>query len=131
MNSTNHAMGNRVPVVTHAHAEGIHTNLNAAHPFHVPVHGGSQVGTYDHDGYFFMPRNESLYGPFGPSPTEIQRRFQMMDERVKAIESRRTFSLKAVDMCLVPGVKIPANIKVPTFENYKGATCRKTHIRNY
>ncbi|KAI5383969.1 hypothetical protein KIW84_071090 [Lathyrus oleraceus] len=111
MNATNPAVGNGVPVVTHAHAEGVPTNLNVTHTFHVLVHGGSQVGADDRDGDFFMPRNEYMYEPFGPSPTELERRFQMMDERVRAIEGPSTFGLEAADMCLVSGVKIPAKFK--------------------
>lgn len=65
-NATNPIMGNGVPIVTQAHAEGISTNLNVAHTYHVPVHGGSQAGIEDHEGDFFMPRNESMYKPFGP-----------------------------------------------------------------
>ncbi|XP_050891993.1 uncharacterized protein LOC127097532 [Lathyrus oleraceus] len=131
MNATNPVMGNGAPIVTDANAEGVPTNLNVTHTFHVPVHGGSQVGTDDHDGDFFMPRNESVYEPFGPSSTELERRFQMMDERVRAIEDPSTFGLEAANMCLVLGVKIPYKFKVHTFEMYKGDTCPRTHIRSY
>lgn len=82
--------------------------MDASHTFHVPVHGGSQDGVDDHDGDIFVPRNELLYEPFGPSPIELERKFRMMDERVKAIEGSSTFGLDVVDMCLVPGVRIPA-----------------------
>lgn len=78
-----------------------------------------------------MPKNESLYEPFGPPPIELERRFRMMDERVKAIEGLSIFGLEVADMCLVPGVKIPAKFKVHAFEKYKAATCPKTHIRSY
>ncbi|KAI5428021.1 hypothetical protein KIW84_033146 [Lathyrus oleraceus] len=65
-NATNPIMGNGVLIVTQAHAKGMSTNLNAAHTYHVHVHGGSQAGTEDHEGEFFMPRNESMYKPFRP-----------------------------------------------------------------
>ncbi|XP_050916261.1 uncharacterized protein LOC127131378 [Lathyrus oleraceus] len=54
-----------------------------------------------------------------------------MDKRVRAIEGPNTFGLEAADMCLVPGVNIPAKFKVPTFEKYQGTTCPNTHIRSY
>lgn len=44
-----------------------------------------------------------MYEPFGPSPTELERRFRMMDKRVRAIEGPSTFGLEVADMCLVPG----------------------------
>lgn len=130
-NVSNPVMGNKVPVVTHAHIEGVPTNVNAAHTVHIPVHGGSHVGAYDHDGDFFVPINECLYEPFGPSPAELERMSRMMDERVKGNEAPRTFGIEAADMCLVLGVNILAKFKVPTFEKYKGVTCPKTHIRSY
>lgn len=130
-NVINPIMGNGVSFVTHAHAEGMPTNLNVAHTYHVPIHGGSQAGTEDHDGDFFMPRNESMYDPFGPPQTELERKLKMMDERVRAIEGPNTFAMEAADMCLVPRVKILAKFKVPTFEEYQGTTCPKTHIRSY
>ena len=34
-------------------------------------------------------------------------------------------------MCLVPGIKISAKLKVPNFERYKGINCPKTHVRAY
>lgn len=81
-------MGNGVPIVTQAHAEGMPTNLNVAHTYHVPIHGGSQAGTEDHDGDFFVPRNESVYEPFGPPQIVLERKLKMMDERVRATSSK-------------------------------------------
>ncbi|XP_050919589.1 uncharacterized protein LOC127137147 [Lathyrus oleraceus] len=131
VNATNHIMGNGVPIVTQAHAEGMPTNLNVAHTYHVPIHRGSQAGTEDHDGLFFVPRNESVYEPFRPPQAELERKLKMMDERVRAIEFPNTFGLEAADMCLVIGVNIPAKFKVLTFEKCQGSTCPKTHMRFY
>lgn len=78
-----------------------------------------------------MPRNESVYEPFGPPQNELERKLKMMDERVRAIEGPNTFGLEAADMCLVPGFKIPAKFKVPAFKKYQGNTCPKTHVRSY
>ncbi|XP_050891021.1 uncharacterized protein LOC127096503 [Lathyrus oleraceus] len=73
----------------------------------------------------------TMYEPFGPPQTELERKLKMMDERVRAIKGPNTFGLEAADMCLVPGIKIPAKFKVPAFEKYQGNTCPKTHIRSY
>lgn len=66
MNAANPIIGNGIPIINQAHVEGMPNNLNVAHTYHVPIQGGSQAGTEDHDGDFFMPRNESVYEPFGP-----------------------------------------------------------------
>ncbi|KAI5419245.1 hypothetical protein KIW84_043426 [Lathyrus oleraceus] len=66
MNAANPIIGNGIPVINQAHVEGMPNNPNDAHTYHVPIQGGSQAGTEDRDGDFFMPRNESVYEPFGP-----------------------------------------------------------------
>ncbi|KAI5423963.1 hypothetical protein KIW84_030257 [Lathyrus oleraceus] len=53
-------MANGALVVTQVPPDGVPTNLNAAHTFHVPVHGGSPTGADDHDDDFFVPRVESI-----------------------------------------------------------------------
>ncbi|XP_050889426.1 uncharacterized protein LOC127094663 [Lathyrus oleraceus] len=131
MNVANPIIGNGISVINQAHVEGMPNNPNVAHTYHVPIQGGSQAGIEDHDGDFFMPRNESVYEPFGPPQNEYERKLKMMDERVRAIEGPNTFGLEAADMCLVPGIKIPAMFKVPAFEKYQGNTCPKTHVRSY
>ncbi|XP_050909396.1 uncharacterized protein LOC127123192 [Lathyrus oleraceus] len=47
------------------------------------------------------------------------------------MESTDALGLDAVEMCLVPGVVIPAKFKVPDFEKYKGSNDPRTHIRAY
>lgn len=131
MNDANPIIGNEIPITNQTHVEGMPNNPNATHTYHVPIQGGSQDGTEDHDGDFFMPRNESMYEPFGPPQNELERKLKMMDERVRAIEGPNTFELEAADMCLVPMIKILAKFKVPAFEKYQGNTCPKTHVRSY
>ncbi|XP_050896973.1 uncharacterized protein LOC127103781 [Lathyrus oleraceus] len=74
---------------------------------------------------------DSVYEAFGPSPIDLERRFQMMEERFKAMQGPVTFGLDAADMCLVPDVKIPPKFKVPSFERYQGVTCPNNHIRAF
>ncbi|XP_050897288.1 uncharacterized protein LOC127104124 [Lathyrus oleraceus] len=131
MNAANPIIGNGVPIANQTHVEGMPNNPNVANTYHVPIHGGSQAGTEDHDRDFFMHRNESVYEPFGPPQNELERKLKMMDERVRAIEGPNTFGLEAADMCLVLWIKIPDKFKVPTFEKYQGNTCPKTHVRSY
>ncbi|KAI5396865.1 hypothetical protein KIW84_062916 [Lathyrus oleraceus] len=98
MSAANPITGNGIPIANQTHVEGMPTNPNAAHTYHVLIHGGSQAGTEDHDGYFFMHRNESVYEPFGPPQTELERKLKMMDERVRAIEGPNTFGLEAIEV---------------------------------
>ncbi|XP_050902843.1 uncharacterized protein LOC127115307 [Lathyrus oleraceus] len=80
---------------------------------------------------FFTTKADSVHEAFGPAPADIERRFQMMEERFKAMQGPDTFGLDPADMCLVPDVKIPPKFKVPSFEKYQGITCPKTHIRAF
>lgn len=82
MNAANPIIGNGIPIANQTHVEQMPNNPNAAHTYHVPIHGGSQAGTEDHDGDFFMPRNELVYESFGPPQNELERKLKMMDERV-------------------------------------------------
>ncbi|XP_050909002.1 uncharacterized protein LOC127122757 [Lathyrus oleraceus] len=127
----NPAVGNGVPVVSQPPPEGIPINRNTANTFHISSQGGSQADVDDHNETFFMPKAQSMYDAYKPSPTDIDMKLHLMEERFKEIEGPSTFGLDAADMCLVPGVKIPTKFKVPRFEKYKGITYPKTHIRSF
>lgn len=47
------------------------------------------------------------------------------------MEGSNAIGLDAAEMCLVPGIVIPAKFKVLNFEKYKGASDPRTHIRVY
>ncbi|KAI5441646.1 hypothetical protein KIW84_010921 [Lathyrus oleraceus] len=47
------------------------------------------------------------------------------------IRGKDLFGKSAVELCLVPGVKIPVKFKVPDFEKYKGNTCPLIHLVMY
>ena len=61
-------------------------------------------------------------------PVEAERKFQMLEERVKVMEGHNIHGLDITDLGLVLGIKIPAKFKAPDFDKYKGTTCIKTHI---
>lgn len=96
---------------------------NVAQTFHIPVQGGPQIEVDKHP--------KSFYDAYGPSPAEVEKKFRVLEEKIKAMEGFGTFGLEAADMCLVPRVKIPAKFKVPVFEKYKGGSCPVTHLRSY
>ncbi|CAL5207939.1 unnamed protein product [Lathyrus oleraceus] len=63
-----------------------------------------------------------------PQDDEIAKRCCVLEKRLKAIEGQDTLELNALDMCLVPGLVIPAKFKAPEFEKYKGDGCPKHHL---
>ncbi|CAL5203271.1 unnamed protein product [Lathyrus oleraceus] len=63
-----------------------------------------------------------------PQDDEIAKRCCVLEKRLKAIEGQDTLELDALDMCLVPGLVIPAKFKAPEFEKYKGDGCPKHHL---
>ncbi|XP_050884715.1 uncharacterized protein LOC127087840 [Lathyrus oleraceus] len=119
------------PVVAQPPPERGQVYQNGVEPFNIPVNGRVHPEIDDYQYAFFTTRVDSVYGVFGPSLADLERRFRMMEERFKAMEGPNTFGLDATDMCLVPGVKIPPKFKVPSFEKYQGVTCPKTHIRAF
>ncbi|XP_050878416.1 uncharacterized protein LOC127082215 [Lathyrus oleraceus] len=85
----------------------------------------------NHNDAFYNPREDSVYDAFRPTSDEIDRKFRVIEEKMKVMEGPNTFGLDAAEMCLVPGVQIPAKFKVPSFEKYKGVSCPRTHVRAY
>lgn len=103
--------------------EGGPAHQNSARTFHIPVQGGPQIEMDEH--------RESFYDTYGPSPAEAEKKFRVLEEKMKAMEGFGTFGLESADMCLVPEVKIPAKFKVSIFEKYKRDSCPLTHVRSY
>lgn len=109
-------MGNGVAVVTQPPCEGGPINKNIAHTFNIHVHGGYQPEIDNHQDVFFMPKDDSVYDAYGSSPAEVDRKFRILEEKLKAIEGSGAFGLDIADTCLLPGVKIPAKFQIPDFE---------------
>ena len=55
------------------------------------------------------------------------RKYHLLDERLKAIEGQGVPGMDANDLGLVPGVRVPQKFKPPVFEKYNGLTCLRTH----
>lgn len=64
-------------------------------------------------------------------PADAERKFQLFEERLRAMESSGISSIDITDMGLVPGIRFPPKFKVPKFDKYKGTTYPKTHVRAY
>lgn len=63
-----------------------------------------------------------MYDNFGPPANEVDKEVITIEEKLKAIEGSNDLGLIDVEICLVPVVVIPAKLKVPDFEKYKGAS---------
>ncbi|XP_050877153.1 uncharacterized protein LOC127080904 [Lathyrus oleraceus] len=123
--------GAGTPVVAQPPLERGPVYQNSNQTFNISANGRFQPEIDDQQDAFFTTKADSVYDIFGPSPADLERRFQMMEERFKAMQGPDTFGLDAADMCLVPGVKISPKFKVPSFEKYQGVTYPKTHIRAF
>ncbi|XP_057976008.1 uncharacterized protein LOC131163438 [Malania oleifera] len=68
----------------------------------------------------------------GVNRSETERQYDVLEERLKAIEGSNTFdSVDPNDLCLVPKVTLPPKFKVPDFEKFNGTNCPRTHLRLY
>ncbi|XP_050897422.1 uncharacterized protein LOC127104276 [Lathyrus oleraceus] len=123
--------GAGTPAVAHPPPERGPVYQNANQTFNIPANGRFQPENDEQQDAFFTAKADSVYEAFGPSSADIERRFQMMEERFMAMQGPDTFGLDVANMCLVPDVKIPPKFKVPSFEKYQGVTCPKTHIRAF
>lgn len=106
---------NDAQVITQPRPEGGLVNQNDAHTFYIPVHGGSHTDMDDHQYAFFILKADPIYDAQGPSPAEVDRKFGVLQEKLKATVGSGAFGLDVADMCLVPGVKIPSKFKIPDF----------------
>ena len=51
---------------------------------------------------------------------EMKDQFLELRKELKNLSGKDLFGKNAVELCLVPNVKIPMNFKVPDFEKYNG-----------
>lgn len=80
-----------------------------------------------------MDRNEDMYSMHNSDlgfPTE-DRKYCMLEERLKAVEGQGVFGMYVNDLGLVPGVRVTPKFKVHVLDKYTGTTCPKTHVKAY
>lgn len=58
-------------------------------------------------------------------------RLHGLEEKFKSIEVHLTLNLDSIDICLVSGLVIPQNFKIPNFDKYKWLSYPHTHLREY
>lgn len=54
--------------------------------------------------------------------------YQLLDERIRAIEGISAFGMDAKDLFLVPNVVLPRKFKVPDLPKYKGLSYSRSHV---
>ncbi|XP_050915328.1 uncharacterized protein LOC127130345 [Lathyrus oleraceus] len=57
--------------------------------------------------------------------------YQLLDDRIRAIEGFSSFGIDVRDLCLVPNVVLPQKFKVPELPKYKGLSCPRSHLTMY
>ncbi|KAA0036950.1 uncharacterized protein E6C27_scaffold86G00300 [Cucumis melo var. makuwa] len=64
--------------------------------------------------------------------TPAKQKLDVLEERLRAIEETDVYgNIDATQLCLVPGLIIPAKFKVPEFNKYDGSTCPRSHLIMY
>src|SRR3954463_14256573 len=58
-------------------------------------------------------------------------KYQILEERIRAIEGFSAYGMDAEEICLVPNIVVPPKFKTPDFQKYKGLSCPKSHIIMY
>lgn len=94
--------------------------------------GNSSCDAIEYHSFAFSAQNSQwavpVRKPKDPRDVEVAERFQVLEEKLKAIEGHDAFGLNASDMCLVPDLIITSKFKTPNFEKYKGDSCPKQHL---
>lgn len=78
--------GNGTLVVIYPPPEGGPVHQNAAHTFSIPVHVGAHTEIDDHQDAFFIPKVDSVYDAYGPSPAEVEKKFCILEDKMKDME---------------------------------------------
>ncbi|KAA0036947.1 uncharacterized protein E6C27_scaffold86G00270 [Cucumis melo var. makuwa] len=64
--------------------------------------------------------------------TLAKQKLDVLEERLRAIEETDVYgNIDATQLCLVPGLIIPAKFKVPEFDKYDGSTSPRSHLIMY
>ncbi|XP_050909152.1 uncharacterized protein LOC127122923 [Lathyrus oleraceus] len=77
-----------------------------------------------------VSRPASQVAPPVVDPTKLEN-YQLLDDRIRAIEGFSSFGIDARDLCLVPNVVLPQKFKVPDLPKYKGLSCPRSHLTMY
>ena len=73
-------------IVTQTPPEGGLVNKNVGPTFNIHVNGGAHPEMDDHRDDFFISKVDSIYDAFGPPTAEVEKKFCVLEEKMKAIE---------------------------------------------
>ncbi|KAA0055069.1 RNA-directed DNA polymerase (Reverse transcriptase), Ribonuclease H-like protein [Cucumis melo var. makuwa] len=61
--------------------------------------------------------------------TSTKQKLDVLEDRMRAIERTDVYgNIDATQLCLVPGLIIPAKFKIPKFDKYDGSSCPMSHL---
>jgi len=86
------------------------------------------------EGPQFRPQLQPLHFAAGRIPPTMMEKGKLdhIEEKLRAIEGGGDHAFADMaELFLVPKVVIPPKFKVPNYDNYKGATCPKNHMKMY
>ena len=128
----------QIQVPVPATAPGTPVGFNSSATIHPQVQGHvPQIITHPRDPHVapaMVSMNNSHYGVSGLPrnyPDETKSQYQMLEERLRAIEGSGSQARNAHELCLVPNLVLPPKFKPLTFDKYKGATCPRSHVTMY
>lgn len=128
----------QIQIPVSAAAPGTPVDLDSPATVHPQVQGTvPQVGAHPRDPHVapaMVSMNNPHYGVSGfplNYPDETKNQYQMLEERLRAVEGSSSQARNAHELCLVPNLVLPPKFKPPTFDKYKGATCPRSHVTMY
>lgn len=126
----------------HVRNQGLHGNFPPPPPPY--NHGGPHLIVGDMMGHpnargnpqvqeMEVDCNEDMYSMHNSdlSAHADDRKYRLLEERLKFVEGKGVLGMDIIDLGLVPGVRVPPKFKFPIFYKYTGTTCPKTHARAY
>lgn len=79
----------------------------------------------DHNKDMYSMHNSDLGFPIK------DRKYHMLEERLKAVEVQGVWGMGVNNLGLVPGVRVPPKFKVHVLDKYNDTTCPKPHVKYY
>lgn len=145
----NIAMNFSGPNFNDQHANGYHVHNQCLHGNFPPPpppynYGGPHIIVRDMLGHpnargtpqvkqLAVDRNEDMYSMHNSDLSDHadDRKYRLLEERLKAVEGKGVLGMDITDLGLVPWVRVPPKFKVPILDKYIGITCPKTHVCAY
>lgn len=96
-------------------------------PLSAPARTTSQVVQLPNHQTYLRPSNQGILGTSQNKPAD----YQLLDERIIAIEGFSAYGMDTKNLCLVANVVLPQKFRVPNLPKYKGLSCPRSHVTIY